>query len=741
MASKLATGARFGGLRFNLQPTSGQTSAPPQLRRPVAGAEIVEATPVLEWWPVTGADNYDVQISLNPAFPFAETISGNVTIPTYSPLVSLAQRFLNKLDYGTYYWRVQARSGITTIGNWSEIRRFQVASQSGRIQTRTLGSATNRLQIASDLDDTVDNNFELTTLYAMQDLNAWYFGFNATAAATNMVYGLYIDLDHQDGSGATLDPRNYSVTTIPAHQPEYALYVKQVGATFTTTLTELYAWNNGWGDPTTLEDIGGLLFYDLINHYVEVMVPNTAIGMSETTGSYAVSLFSAPFSSPGSPVDSVPSDATIPGSGPIGRFASTSERINAIVPANTPANDTTAYPSILPFEWDNPAVTNGTAPWAGGWTRVYMDPGFTSEVASFQMVSNTPYYSFISHHWPNDFLGDNTYYWRIQPCYLFGGNRVCGAWNQGGRFERRGFLPTNMAESVTFATPTFSWSLVEGARYYDLQVDNDQSFSTPEVGIRTAHTSYTPTYTLNEGDYYWRVRVVRYGESLSDWTLPKSFTLTLPVPAGLSPNDPDINHAIGVTPTFCWEPLLVSSNSIPVLAAYRYRLQVSRGDPTFSNPFIYETEQSCYTPQNGYDDGQYYWRVAMYDGQNRIGGYSSIASFWKQYPVAKPLSPVNSGSSQTPTFIWTAGDGVTPYVFGAARYKLEISQNSNYSPLYESIETNNTTYIPTRIYETDKIYYWRVAIIDADNKVGPFNDAMVILNPYPNRVYLPMVVR
>jgi hypothetical protein len=55
-------------------------------------------------------------------------------------------------------------------------------------------------------------------------------------------------------------------------------------------------------------------------------------------------------------------------------------------------------------------------------------------------------------------------------------------------------------------------------------------------------------------------------------------------------------HAIHTTPTFCWDPLIVSSEGDPVLAAYKYRLQVSRGDPTFST--IYEqveTEQSCWT--------------------------------------------------------------------------------------------------------------------------------------------------
>ena len=66
---------------------------------------------------------------------------------------------------------------------------------------------------------------------------------------------------------------------------------------------------------------------------------------------------------------------------------------------------------------------------------------------------------------------------------------------------------------------------------------------------------------------------------------------------------------------------------------------------------------------------------------------------------------------------------------GAAKYKLEVSQFPTFSPTYESITTANTRYTPTKTYATSKTYYWRVAIIDYEGKVGPFVGSTIILSP------------
>jgi hypothetical protein len=157
-------------------------------------------------------------------------------------------------------------------------------------------------------------------------------------------------------------------------------------------------------------------------------------------------------------------------------------------------------------------------------------------------------------------------------------------------------------------------------------------------------------------------------------------------------------------------------------------------DPTFTSIFDnIETEQTCWTPIKGYDDGQYYWHVAMVDGTGKTGTYTGYQTFTKQYPVTTLVSPTSGVTlARTPTFVWTP-------VNGAASYQLDVSLFPTFSPTYQSVTTDNARYTPTTSYDTLKTYYWRVAIVDSDGRLGPFVGATIILDPNPGRIYLPLI--
>lgn len=56
-------------------------------------------------------------------------------------------------------------------------------------------------------------------------------------------------------------------------------------------------------------------------------------------------------------------------------------------------------------------------------------------------------------------------------------------------------------------TLEFDWSDVNAASVYELEVDNDSSFSSPEIDDENlSSSSYTATSSLSDGIYYWRVR-------------------------------------------------------------------------------------------------------------------------------------------------------------------------------------------------------------------------------------------
>ncbi|MBI5294285.1 MAG: S-layer homology domain-containing protein [Chloroflexi bacterium] len=698
-------------------PASTAGSAP-SLIRPTSGFEFAETTPLLEWFPITGATAYDVQISQNEDFS-ATVDTATVSNPAYIPTQSLAQRNLGDVNFGIYYWRVRQ----SPSGAWSETRRFQIAAQSQWQFTRTIGNTANRLQIGSDpASDVATASYDLTNLQVAQSSGYWHFGFQVPSApALNVTYALYLDTDHVDSSGAPSDARGYTLSTIPGYRPEYIVYLMRVSGSFSAENVFVYHWNGAeWDTVNILDSIGGQVYQT--STYVEIQIPNTAIGYQDTTGSYTAALFSLPASS-GQPQDSVPANSNVPGSGPISRFSNVTERMNLSMPPNDAGVDPSTYPSVQPFFWDWPVL----APWSGAIMQAHLDPAFTSKQAEFFLTSDTAYFAQTTHAWEDDFSGDNTYFWRIQPRYRVGGDLYLGAWSQGWRFERKGFRPQNLATSVTFATPTFSWNMVEGAESYDLQVDDDPNFGSPQININTRQNSYTDANTLSNATYHWRVRVRRFGDVINNWTDAQSFTLTLPIPSGLTHTPSGV---VGHAPTLCWTPLIANSLAgDPVLAAWRYRVQVST-EPTFSN--IYDnidTEQSCWTPTRGYDDGQYYWRVAMFDGSGILGQYSASTTFTKQYPISTLLSPASGVTlTSTPTFVWTA-------VPGAARYKFESSQNSNFSPAYESFTTDNTRWTPTTSYSPGATYYWRVAIMDIEGRLGPFVGATIILddngNPTP----------
>ncbi|MEJ5197810.1 MAG: hypothetical protein WHX53_02695 [Anaerolineae bacterium] len=708
--------------RTRIDLTRGLTptvAAAPTLLRPPHAAESVEVAPLLEWWPVAGAAAYRVQISRNDedhGFANGLVVDETVPYPAFTPAIRLAP--------GTYYWRVSADDGAS----WSAIWRFQVAAQSRWRYSRTLGDLVNRNTIATDpAGDMTDPTLDLTDLQVVQDRNYWYFGFRPAQGITGTVYGLYLDLDHVDGSGAPTDARGYAVAAIPAHRPEYAVYVLGTSGVFTTSDVLIYRWTgSAWAPPQRLFDINGGLIYTP-TEYLEFRIPNTAIGMEETTGSAAVSLFTVRAAG-GHAQDTVPSDPAVAYDEPdnelettvLSRFASVSERLTPVMPPTNLTGDPTRFPGVPPFFWQWPVEVFGTF-YYGYQFQAALDAQFTTVAHDYLMYLLQPTLAPASHTTLDDILGDNSYYWRVRPVYDNQGTKR-GAWSVGSRFERAGFVAQNLRTSVTFATPTFSWDMVEGATGYDLQVDNDPGFGLPAISETTTRNFFTPKQTLQQGTYYWRVRVRRRNNVANDWTAAQTLDLALPTVAGLTTIPAGEARR---APTFCWTPLLATHNGTPVLAAYKYRLQTSL-DPNFSAAFeTADTEQPCWTPTRGYTDGTYHWRVALIDGDGRLGPYSPAITVTKQYTAPTLLGPAQgSVLAETPTFFWEP-------VLGAAKYKLETSLYPTFSPTYESATTVNARYTPTRRYDMGKTYYWRVAMVDKDGRQGPFAESNVTL-AYPD---------
>ena len=393
---------------LKLTPTVGNQ---PELLRPPIGQESVEATPLLEWFPLVGATQYQVEVSRDAGFSTAE-ISETVTIPAYSSKHCLAQRSLGLTDYGTFYWRVR---GFTADGwgSWSDVWRFQIASQSEWRFGRSLGNLDNRLQIGDDPAGDTSPSYDLTTLYAAQSSTDWYLGFNSSVSSADLTYVFYIDLDNASGSGGIQPPeRNYQVTTTPEHQPEYVIYTDVISGSIHAQTTWVYSWNgNSWSNGHKFSDIGGGVYIN--SNYIELKIPSAEIGIDEDSSSASLMLFSVT-NADGVLQDSVPLDPEVPGTYEISRFSSVSERMNLVFPPTTASGDPSTQSSLLPFYWDWPTGSDGASPFGGIKLQVDMDQYFSPpHEATFQIYSNSAYFSENNVTLLDDIVGDNIYFWRI----------------------------------------------------------------------------------------------------------------------------------------------------------------------------------------------------------------------------------------------------------------------------------------------------------------------------------------
>jgi len=77
--------------------------------------------------------------------------------------------------------------------------------------------------------------------------------------------------------------------------------------------------------------------------------------------------------------------------------------------------------------------------------------------------------------------------------------------------------------SATVRRPWFKWSAVSGAVKYQLEIDNNADFSSPEFSATTSKTTLQAKNLLSR-PYYWRVRVSDAAGNWSTWSVPFLFT-------------------------------------------------------------------------------------------------------------------------------------------------------------------------------------------------------------------------
>ncbi len=149
---------------------------------------------------------------------------------------------------------------------------------------------------------------------------------------------------------------------------------------------------------------------------------------------------------------------------------------------------------------------------------IALDANFT-QIVSSQTVSGLSYASSMS-------FSDNFYYWHVR------------AYNSGGQPGK--FSPTykftidtkpppapalrSPANNVTTTKTNFVWEKIDSATKYQVDIDNNSDFSSPEWSSLRNSPAYQ-TYNLRRGNYYWRIRAKDLAGNWGIWSDPFVFKI------------------------------------------------------------------------------------------------------------------------------------------------------------------------------------------------------------------------
>ena len=654
----------------------------PHLTSPRDRTSIANPAPRLTWRSVPGASTYRIQIAANAALSSPVIDDATLTQPNY--LVPAT----TPLNYGTYYWRVQAADAAGNEGPWSAISSFTVTI----------------LQAPRNGDFTTDDT----------PLLRWSPVAGATA------YQLQVSTSSTFGSTII----DNDTLTVPRFTPDSALppgrYYWRVrvntGSGFTNNWTPEWTFTlapalpdppqldspaSGWRGSSPPAALTWFPLADGASYRYQVQIDDSP-GFRNPEQDIAL----------GTNVTQVAPT----GLGASGRYY---WRVRAIDAQNVagrwsaarwfalegPDRPTLAGPP-------NRSTTADTTP-LFEWAAVSGATGYQFQLSPNQQFLSAAITAAGGVSYTPPALADGVYFWRVRAVNAAG---VAGAWSlvwritvdSDGPDAPRLNLPKDAA-GLNDSTPRFTWSLVPGAVEYQLQISTGETFGSL-LHDRTGLTA--PNYTLPDGSalghgrFFWRVRARDARNVWGAWSDPNTFTITIhKAPA-------DGIATTNTRPTFRWAP--TGSNVM-------YTIRVAN-NPSFSNPVVDNqmTPQTSFRPASPLPFDTYYWQVSADDGATWMPAWTIVIT---PGPPGRPglMSPPNRALSNqtTHTLIWDAARN------GHA-YQVQLAGNRRFdSPIVDAITDvgilrHTTPALP------DGQYFWRVRALNEAGAPGPWSVVRIL---------------
>ncbi len=398
---------------------------------------------------------------------------------------------------------------------------------------------------------------------------------------------------------------------------------------------------------------------------------------------------------------------------------------------NQPALVAPAASETLQF-FDQPSFTWETVPGAAKYKlEIDDEETFTTLIYSQDNIPTTS-------HQPLTKLANGLYYWRVIPFDIAG---VRGAESEIRSFTMaygialadrpQQLAPANGSEPLF--TPTFEWTALAGAQYYQLQYSTDETFQSGVTTVDTRSTTHSIAQVANDVNIYWRVRArsnATYTEWSTTWVFQKHWYIQ---PQLLTPTN-GYRH-ITESPLFSWTP---------VPGAGYYKLTVACDAGFTSN----KREVSVLRPTYIMYDwtgitscSRWFWKVTPYHNNGPAGKESDTWNFDYQATYADPAPQLSFPSHYYDPHLYVAMYGTEAQfdsysmpvaslpVFGwtmsrvaadrlAEKYRVEVDDDPLFlSPNWVSVTSNavaapdwSNPFTPT----VGVSYYWRVRALRAD---------------------------
>jgi large repetitive protein len=292
------------------------------------------------------------------------------------------------------------------------------------------------------------------------------------------------------------------------------------------------------------------------------------------------------------------------------------------------------------------------------------------------------------------------YYWAVLPASGFNGAGAVGdpLSASPARFTKQSTPPRLVAPGAGASAsgpPVFTWTPVQGARRYNLQVSREDDFGKLLDNVTTSSISYTAN-AIYPADValYWRVRAEDEKGIGLTWSERRVLRFKLPAPdvAG-GPTSGDF------IPTWRWQP---------VQGAVTYEMHVQQPDgrqKTFDG-----IRASALTAVKMTGTGVFRWRVRASFPQGRSGTVSGPWSRTRAFTrtLGRPTGARTVGGGKSVHFRWNPKTG-------AHRYVVQVSERPDFARVVDRVTTDQTTYAPElRLRGERKTLFWRVAAVDED---------------------------